>query len=121
MAMQHSNGFLDSVKAVEDKVKHLTIQAFVDSDDTYTLIDVREDHEWQMGRLPHAEHLGKGIIERDMEKRFPDKHAYYVLYCGGGYRSTLAAYAIQQMGYENVWSLDGGFSGWKESGREIVT
>ena len=83
------------------------------------LIDVREDHEWQLGHLPGAEHLGKGIIERDIERRIPDLDAEIVLYCGGGYRSALATSALTQMGYTRVRSLAGGFRGWQEAGRPL--
>jgi len=84
------------------------------------LIDVREDHEWQLGHLPGAEHLGKGILERDIERRIPDLDAEIVLYCGGGYRSALATSALGQMGYTHVRSLAGGFRGWQEAGRPLV-
>lgn len=87
--------------------------------DSFTLLDVREDHEWQAGHLPGAEHLGKGIIERDIEERFPDVDAELILYCGGGFRSALAAETLQKMGYTNVISMDGGFRGWKEAGYPI--
>ncbi len=85
------------------------------------LIDVREDHEWQAGHLPQAVHLGRGIIERDVETTFPDPHTELVLYCGGGYRSALAAQSLQKMGYDNVWSLAGGFRGWRDAGHDVVT
>src|SRR5262249_46213696 len=84
------------------------------------LLDVREDHEWELGRLPGAAHLGKGIIERDIERLIPELDADIVLYCGGGYRSALAASALQAMGHTRVRSLAGGFRGWKEAGRPIV-
>jgi rhodanese-related sulfurtransferase len=87
--------------------------------DTFTLIDVREDHEWAKGHLPGATHLGRGILERDIEKQVPDPHAELVLYCGGGYRSALAAESLQKMGYDNVWSLAGGFSGWRDASLPI--
>jgi rhodanese-related sulfurtransferase len=83
------------------------------------LIDVREDHEWHGGHLPGAVHLGKGILERDIERRIPEFDAEIVLYCGGGYRSALAACALQEMGYSRVRSLAGGFRGWQEAGRPI--
>ena len=84
------------------------------------LVDVREESEFAAGRLPGAIHLGKGVIERDIEKTIPDVDAEIVLYCGGGYRSALAADALQIMGYKNVISMDGGFRGWKEAGHAIV-
>lgn len=83
-------------------------------------LDVREDHEWEQGHLPEAQHLGKGILERDIEQRVPDPDANIVLYCGGGFRSALAAYALGQMGYRRVRSLAGGFRGWRDSGRLLV-
>lgn len=85
----------------------------------FHLIDVREDHEWQAGHLPSARHLGKGIIERDIEQAIPDPDAEIVLYCGGGFRSVLAADALQQMGYRRVRSLIGGYRGWTEAGLPI--
>ena len=80
---------------------------------------MREDHEWHGGHLPGAVHLGKGILERDIERRIPEFDAEIVLYCGGGYRSALAACALQEMGYSRVRSLAGGFRGWQEAGRPI--
>jgi rhodanese-related sulfurtransferase len=79
-------------------------------------VDVREESEWAKGHLPGAEHLGKGIIERDVEQKVPDTGAEIVLYCGGGFRSALAAENLQKMGYTNVWSMDGGYRGWTEAG-----
>jgi rhodanese-related sulfurtransferase len=84
------------------------------------LIDVREESEWSRGHLPSAEHLGKGVIERDVETRFPDKSVKLVLYCGGGYRSALAADNLQKMGYTNVLSMDGGFRGWQDAGLDLA-
>jgi rhodanese-related sulfurtransferase len=81
---------------------------------------VREDHEWNQGHAPGALHLGKGIIERDIEQQIPDPQAPIVLYCGGGFRSALAAHNLQLMGYTNVVSMDGGFRGWKEAGLPVV-
>jgi rhodanese-related sulfurtransferase len=85
------------------------------------LIDVREESEWANGHLPGAIHLGKGIIERDVEQKFPDTATELVLYCGGGYRSALAADNLQKMGYTNVISMDGGFREWKDKGYAIKT
>jgi rhodanese-related sulfurtransferase len=82
----------------------------------FMLVDVREDHEWQAGHLPGAIHIGKGIIERDIETKVPDPATEMVLYCGGGFRSALAADNLQKMGYTNVISMDGGFRGWKDAG-----
>jgi rhodanese-related sulfurtransferase len=86
----------------------------------FHLIDVREEGEWAAGHLPGAIHIGRGVLERDIEQAIPDLDREMVLYCGGGYRSALAADNLQRMGYTNVWSMDGGFRGWHESGGEIV-
>jgi rhodanese-related sulfurtransferase len=83
------------------------------------LIDVREDHEWALGHIPGAVHLGRGILERDIERLFPDVDTEIVLYCGGGYRSALAARSLQEMGYTRVRSLAGGFRGWQGAGRPV--
>lgn len=83
------------------------------------LIDVREESEYAKGHLPGAVHLSKGIIERDVEKTFADPDAELVLYCGGGFRSALAADNLQKMGYNNVLSMDGGWRGWKEAGHPV--
>jgi rhodanese-related sulfurtransferase len=87
--------------------------------ETLNLIDIREDNEWERGHLPHATHLGKGIIERDIETTIPDHNAEIVLYCGGGFRSALAADVLQKMGYTNVISMDGGYRGWVEAGHPV--
>jgi rhodanese-related sulfurtransferase len=109
--MQHSPGFLTVVEPILDKVTHVSIGEYQQNDD-WQLIDVREDHEWLQGHLPLAKHLGRGIIERDIEKRFPDKQQALLLYCGGGYRSSLATFNLQLMGYTNVASLSGGYTAW---------
>ncbi|HWA99378.1 MAG TPA: rhodanese-like domain-containing protein [Pirellulales bacterium] len=83
------------------------------------IVDVREDHEWSQGHLPQAVHLGRGILERDIEQRVPDVHAELILYCGGGYRSALAAESLQKMGYDNVWSMAGGWRGWRDANLPI--
>ena len=88
----------------------------MDAGEKFHLVDVREDSEWAKGHLPNAIHLGKGVIERDIETKVPDKNAELVLYCGGGFRSALAADNLQKMGYKNVLSMDGGWRGWTESG-----
>ena len=85
----------------------------------FHLVDVREDSEWAAGHLPLAIHLGKGVIERDIEQAIPDTAAEIVLYCGGGYRSALAADNLQKMGYEDVYSMDGGYRGWREAGLPV--
>ena len=92
----------------------------LDAGEKIILVDAREDSEWARGHIPGAIHLGKGIIERDIEKAIPDKDATVVLYCGGGYRSALAADNLQKMGYRNVISMDGGWRGWTEVGFPII-
>src|SRR5216684_1161560 len=86
----------------------------------FILVDVREDNEWAKGHLPGAVHLGKGIIERDIEQRVPDTNAKVILYCGGGFRSALVADNLQKMGYTNVESMDGGWKGWLDAGLPIA-
>jgi len=88
----------------------------MDAGEKFLLIDVREDNEWAKGHLPNAVHLGRGIIERDIEQRIPDTGAKLILYCGGGFRSALAAENLQKMGYTNVESMDGGWKGWLDAG-----
>ena len=90
------------------------------SDSGVRLIDVREDNEWDAGRATGSSHLGKGIIERDIEATVPDKATELILYCGGGFRSALAADVLQQMGYTNVFSLAGGWKAWKDSGAPVT-
>jgi rhodanese-related sulfurtransferase len=92
------------------------VWARVSHGESFNLIDVREESEFASGHLPGARHLGKGIIERDIESEFPDSGSELVLYCGGGYRSVLAADALRRMGYANVISMDGGYRGWTEAG-----
>ena len=120
--MNHSNGFLKLVDDAKTGIREVTVeetQARLADNPDVRLIDVREDHEWEAGHAAGAEHLGKGIIERDIEARVPDKFAEVILYCGGGYRSALAADVLQKMGYSNVWSMVGGWKAWKESGAPI--
>jgi rhodanese-related sulfurtransferase len=124
MAKNHSPRFLAIVNDAKQKVKETNVPAVqqkLAAGEKFHLIDVREDHEWSAGHLPGAIHLGKGIIERDIEKVVPNPDDPIVLYCGGGFRSALAANALVQMGYTNVLSMDGGFSGWKGAGNEVVT
>jgi rhodanese-related sulfurtransferase len=111
----HSPGFLALVADAKTRVRRFTIDEYrarIARGERYVLVDVREDHEWAGGRLPGAVHLGKGIIERDIEKTFPDKATPLVCYCGGGFRSALACDNLQKMGYTNVVSLEDGFRGW---------
>ncbi len=115
---KHSPRFLKLVEDVKSRVVAVSIaeiNARLQRGDQLCLIDVREESEWSQGHLPQAEHLGKGIIERDIETRVPDTSAEIVLYCGGGYRSALAADALRQMGYANVLSMAGGFRAWREA------
>lgn len=117
--MQHSEGFLKLVKDAKSRVKeadYRDIKKRLDAGEKLILVDTREDLEWASGRIPGAIHLGKGIIERDIEKTIPDHAAPIVLYCGGGFRSAIAADNLQKMGYTNVISMDGGWRGWNESG-----
>ena len=119
MGKQHAARFLTLVQEAKREVIECTVQdvkARLDRGEPFHLVDVREDSEWNAGHLPHAIHLGKGVMERDIEKTIPDPAAPIVLYCGGGYRSALAAKNLQEMGYTNVISMDGGFGGWKNAG-----
>ena len=122
--MQHSPRFLKLVQESKQRVRETTVDGIktrLDRGDRFVLIDVREESEWARGHLPGAVHLGKGIIERDVEERVPDTTAELVLYCGGGYRSALAADNLQKMGYANVWSMDGGYRGWTEKGYPLTS
>lgn len=117
--MQHSSGFLKLVQDAKTRIKETNVQEVkrrLDAGEAFHLVDTREDSEWVKGRIPGALHLCKGIIERDIEQSFPDKSAPIVLYCGGGFRSALAADSLQKMGYTNVVSMDGGWRGWTEAG-----
>ena len=117
--MAHSEKFLAIVKDTKKRVKETNVadvKRRMDSGENFVVIDVREDSEWAGGHLPGAIHLGKGIIERDIEAKVPDSGKKIILYCGGGYRSALAADNLQKMGYSNVESMDGGWKGWVEAG-----
>jgi rhodanese-related sulfurtransferase len=120
---KHSPRFLALVESVKPRIREVTINDVaprIIRAERFHLIDVREESEWAAGHLPGARHLGKGIIERDIETVIPDTGAEIILYCGGGYRSALAADNLRQMGYTNVYSMEGGFRAWKEAGLEIV-
>lgn len=120
--MEHSEGFLKLVNAAKSRVRENTpedVRRKREAGESFYLIDVREDNEWQKGHAAGAIHLGKGIIERDIEKTIPDQSAEIVLYCGGGYRSALVADTLQQMGYKNVISMDGGWKRWRELGYPV--
>ncbi|HVO80469.1 MAG TPA: rhodanese-like domain-containing protein [Terriglobales bacterium] len=121
--MQHSPRFLQIVDDARKRVRENTVddvKAMLDGGDKFLLVDVREESEFAKDHLPGAIHLGKGVIERDIEARVPDLHAPMVLYCGGGYRSALAADNLQKMGYTNVISMDGGVRGWREKGYPLT-
>ena len=115
--MVHSPGFLKLVNETRPNVKEITVdeaRARLGKNPAAVLIDVREDHEWENGHAAEAVHLGKGILERDLERMVPDPNTELILYCGGGYRSVLAADVAQKMGYRNVYSLIGGYKTLKE-------
>jgi len=114
--MDHSPGFLAIVNDAKKRVKECTVNDVkkrLDRGEKFTLIDTREESEFAAGHVPGALHLSKGVIERDIEKKVPDKSAPLVLYCGGGFRSALAADNLQKMGYTNVISMDGGMRDWR--------
>src|SRR5215210_5299005 len=120
--MKHSAGFLQLVEDAKRRIKEVTVQKtleVLEADQTAFLIDVREDHEWDAAHASGAIHLGRGIIERDIEQTVPDKDAQLILYCGGGYRSALAADNLQKMGYTNVFSMAGGWRAWNEAGLPV--
>jgi rhodanese-related sulfurtransferase len=117
--MAHSSQFLKLVQDAKKNVKETNVadvKRRSDAGERFLLVDVREDNEWANGHLPGAVHLGRGIIERDIVQRVPDTGAKLILYCGGGFRSALAAENLQKMGYTNVESMDGGWRGWVEAG-----
>lgn len=119
MAQQHPPRFLKIVDDAKTRVRETTVgevKKKMDRGEKFTLVDVREESEFAKDHLPGAIHLGKGIIERDIETRVPDLNAEIVLYCGGGFRSALAADNLQKMGYKNVISMDGGIRDWREKG-----
>ena len=119
MAHQHPPRFLRIVDDAKTRVKETTVDAVkakLDRAEKFLLIDVREDNEFAKDHLPGAIHLGRGIIERDVEERVPDLNTPMILYCGGGFRSALAADNLQKMGYTQVISMDGGIRGWREKG-----
>jgi rhodanese-related sulfurtransferase len=118
-SMAHSEKFLALVKDAKKRVKETNVgdvKRRMDGGENFVLVDVREESEWADGHLPGAVHLGKGIIERDIEAKVPDSGKKIILYCGGGFRSALVADNLQKMGYSNVESMDGGWKGWLEAG-----
>ncbi len=117
--MAHAAKFLSLVNDAKKRVKEtnvVDVKRRMDAEEKFVLVDVREESEWAQGHLPGAIHLGKGIIERDIEQRVPDAGTNVILYCGGGFRSALAADNLQKMGYTNVESMDGGWKGWIGAG-----
>jgi rhodanese-related sulfurtransferase len=122
--MAHAPQFLKLVQDAKKRVKETNVSDVkrrMDAGERLVLIDVREDNEWAKGHVPNAVHLGKGIIERDIEQRIPDTGAKLILYCGGGFRSALVADNLQKMGYTNVESMDGGWKGWVDAGLPTAT
>lgn len=116
--MKHSEGFLKLVNNRKERIKEVTVSEARDrlkANPEARLVDVREDNEWNTAHAAGAIHLGKGIIERDIEVSIPDKATEIILYCGGGYRSALAADVLQEMGYTNVFSMAGGWKAWKDA------
>ena len=121
--MKHSEGFLKLVNDAKSRIREVSVDETrerMKANDAARLIDVREDNEWAKDHVAGAVHLGKGIIERDAEQQLPDKSAQIVLYCGGGFRSALAADNLQKMGYTNVLSMDGGIRGWRDKGYALT-
>ena len=117
--MAHSERFLSLVNEAKKRVKETNVpdvKRRMDGGEKFVLVDVREESEWAAGHLPGAIHMGRGIIERDIEQRVPDTSAKLILYCGGGFRSALSADNLQKMGYNNVESMDGGWKGWIGAG-----
>jgi rhodanese-related sulfurtransferase len=124
MAKHHAPRFLQLVQDAKKRVRELTVDQVktkLDRGERFHLVDVREESEFARDHLPGAIHLGKGILERDVEERVPDTGAEIVLYCGGGFRSALSADNLQRMGYTNVISMDGGIRGWREKGYPLTT
>lgn len=122
MAKQHSPAFLRLVQDAKARVKECTVadvQQRIAAGDEFVLVDVREESEWAAGHAPGAVHMSKGVIERDVETKVPDKGTALVLYCGGGFRSALVADNLQKMGYTNVLSMDGGWRGWTQAGLPV--
>src|SRR5262245_56589334 len=121
--MAHSEGFLRLVNEAKKNVKQCTVDDVWrrrQNGDSFVLVDVREDAEWARAHAAGAIHLGRGVLERDIESRIPDKDTEIVLYCGGGFRSALAAESLGKMGYKHVTSMDGGFRGWLEAGMPVT-
>jgi rhodanese-related sulfurtransferase len=121
--MGHSPQFLKLVNEAKKRVKETNVadvKRMIDDGERFLLVDVREDNEWTNGHLPGAIHMGRGVIERDIEARVPETSTKMILYCGGGFRSALVADNLQKMGYTNVESMDGGWKGWLAQGLPTV-
>jgi rhodanese-related sulfurtransferase len=124
MAKQHSPAFLKIVEDAKKRIKECTVadvKARLDRGEKFMLVDVREESEWAKDHLAGAVHIGKGVLERDIESKVPDRATPLVLYCGGGFRSALAADNLQKMGYTNVISMDGGIRVWREKGYPLTS
>jgi len=124
MAAQHAPRFLQIVQDAKTRIKECTVEQVkvrLDRGEKFHLVDVREESEFAKDHLPGAIHLGKGILERDVEAKVPDTGAEIILYCGGGFRSALAADNLQKMGYTKVLSMDGGIRGWREKGYPLTS
>jgi len=120
--MHHSAGFLNLVNDAKGRIREITIAEVrkkLAAKERFHFIDVREDHEWAKGRCKGAQHLGRGILERDIESLISDKTEEIVLYCGGGFRSALSADNLRKMGFTRVYSMAGGFRGWVEAGAPV--
>jgi len=118
--MKHTEGFLKIVDDAKTRVREVTVAETLERVRAGArLIDVREDNEWERGHAAGARHMGRGVIERDIETAFPDHDAELILYCGGGFRSALACDNLQRMGYTNVFSMAGGWSAWKQEGAPV--
>jgi rhodanese-related sulfurtransferase len=120
--MKHNPGFVKLVEEARRRIRECTVgdvKMKLDRGERFHFVDVREDNEFAVDHAKGALHLGRGILERDIETVIPDKHAEIVLYCGGGYRSALAAQNLKKMGYSNVASMDGGIRAWREAGYPI--
>ena len=124
MAPSHPPRFLKIVDDARTRIRETTVEVVksrLERGDKFLLVDVREESEYQKDHIPGAIHMGKGVIERDIEQKVPDANAELVLYCGGGFRSALAADNLRKMGYANVISMDGGIRGWREKGYPLTS
>ncbi|MDR4498769.1 MAG: hypothetical protein MRK02_12745 [Candidatus Scalindua sp.] len=121
---EHSKRFLNIVDDAKKRISETNVEAVkekLDRGNTFYLVDVREESEWDKGHIKNAIYIGKGVIERDIEKKINNTDSEIILYCGGGFRSALAADSLQKMGYTNVYSMDGGYSGWVKAGYPVET